>query len=199
MIHPFTIFCKLNQVPFSDRQWLEKEAGSLSHTDGVCPVCHAKACLSPFASYTRYLVEWSDGLPGTHEITVQRYQCSSCGHTHALLSSALVPYSSYSLRFILLVLRDYFLGRASIQKICENAGISISTLYRWKVQFLKHKALWLGVLEDMGMSAGTFLDGIDGILLQRFCHRFLLSFLQRKRGTSTDPPQEMADRVSCPT
>ncbi len=130
MIRPFTVFCKLNQISFSDRQWLEKEAGSLSHTDGVCPVCHAKSGLFPFASYTRYLVEWKDGLPATHEVTVQRYQCSSCGHTHALLSSALVPYSSYSLRFILLALRDYFLGRACVQKVCERAGISVSTLYR---------------------------------------------------------------------
>ena len=58
MIRPFTIFCKLNQIPFSDRQWVKQEAESLNHTDGICPVCHAKACLSAFASYTRYLVEW---------------------------------------------------------------------------------------------------------------------------------------------
>lgn len=196
MIRPFTVFCKLNQISFSDRQWLEKEAGSLSHTDGVCPVCHAGASLSPFASYTRYLVEWKDSLPATHEITVQRYLCSSCGHTHALLSSALVPYSSYSLRFILMVLRDHFLGRACVQKICERAGISVSTLYRWKTLFLAHKALWLGILEDMGTPAGTFMDGMDGALLQGFCRKFLFSFLQHPRGTSADPPRGMQGRAS---
>ena len=196
MIRPVTVFCKLNQISLSDRQWLEKEAGSLSHTDGVCPACHAKASLSPFASYTRYLVEWSGSLPATHEVTVQRYLCSSCGHTHALLSSALVPYSSYSLRFILLVLRDHFLGRACVQKICERAGISASTLYRWKTLFLAHKALWLGILEDMGTPAGTFMDGMDGTLLQGFCRKFLFSFLQRKRGTYPDPPREIPGRAS---
>lgn len=196
MIRPFTVFCKLNQISFSDRQWLEKEAGSLSHTDGVCPVCHAKACLSPFAFYTRYLVEWEDGLAATHEVTVQRYLCSSCGHTHALLSSALVPYSSYSLRFILLVLRDYFLGRACVQKICERAGISVSTLYRWKALFLAHKALWMGVLEDMGTPAETFMDRMDGTLLQGFCRKFLFSFLQHPRGASPNPPREMPGRAS---
>ena len=196
MIRPFTVFCKLNQISFSDGQWLEKEAGSLSHTDGVCPVCHAKACLSPFASYTRYLVEWDDSLPATHEVAVQRYLCSSCGHTHALLSSALVPYSSYSLRFILLVLRDYFLGRACIQKICERAGISVSTLYRWKALFLSHKALWLGVLEDMGTSDGAFMDSMDGTFLQGFYRKFLFSFLQHSRSTSPDLPREMPDRPS---
>ncbi len=160
----------------------------MSHTDGVCPVCHAKACLSPFASYTRYLVEWKEDFPVTYEVTVQRYRCSSCGHTHALLPSPLVPYSSYSLRFILLVLRDYFLHRVCVQKICEHAEISVSTLYRWKALFLAHKALWLGMLEDLKASAEAFLDGMEGALLQGFCRKFLFSFLQRRRGASPNPP-----------
>ncbi len=196
MIRPFTVFCKLNQISFSDRQWLEKEAGSLSHTDGVCPVCHARASLSPFASYTRYLVEWKGSLPATHEITVQRYLCSSCGHTHALLSSALVPYSSYSLRFILLVLRDYFLCRACVEKVCGRAGISVSTLYRWKALFLKHKALWLGVLEDLAGPQGSFLESMDGNFLRSFCQTFRFSFLQRLRGGSAYPPLEGQGRPS---
>jgi len=195
MIRPFTIFCKLNQISFSDRQWLEKEAGSLSHTDGICPVCHAEACLSSFASYTRYLVEWENALPSTHEVTVQRYQCSSCGHTHALLSSALVPYSSYSLRFILLVLRDYFLGRTCVQKICERAGISVSTLYRWKALFLTHKGLWLGALEDLDVPQGAFLESMDGPFLHSFYQTFRFSILQRLRGGSRYPPRDGQGRA----
>ena len=196
MIRPFTVFCKLNRISFSDRQWFKQETGSLSYTDGICPACRAKACLSPFASYTRYLVEWAGRNPATHEVTVQRYQCSSCGHTHALLPSLLVPYSSYSLRFILLVLRDYFLHRACVQKICERAGISVSTFYRWKALFLVHKALWLGILEDLDASAEAFLDGMDGTLLQGFCRKFLFSFLQRLRGASPDPPSGTPDQPS---
>ena len=96
---------------------MARETESLNHTDGICPVCHAKACLFPFATYTHYLVEWVGGTPATYEVTVQRYQCSSCGCTHALLSTSIVPYSSYSLRFILLVLRDYFLHRGSVQMV----------------------------------------------------------------------------------
>lgn len=195
MIRPFTVFCKLNQLSFSDRQWFEQEAESLSHTDGICPVCHAKGCLSPVASYTRYLVEWKDGSPATQEVTVQRYQCSSCDHTHALLPSPLVPYSSYSLRFILTVLRNYFLHRACVQEICEHAGIAISTLYRWKALFLAHKALWLGALESLEASAETFLDCLDGTLLMEFCHKFLFSFLQRLRGRSEDPPSGAPGRA----
>ena len=95
-----------------------------------------------------------------------------------------------------MVLRDYFLGRACVQKICERAGISVSTFYRWKALFLAHKALWLGILEDVGTPAETFMDGMDGTLLQGFCRKFLFSFLQRERGTSPDPPREMQGRAS---
>ncbi len=189
MIRPFTIFCKLNQIHFSDRQWFEQEASSLSHTDGDCPVCHAHACMSPFASYTRYLVEWCGGEPCAHEMAVQRYLCSSCGHTHALLPSALVPYSSYSLRFILTVLRAYFLGWKSVQQICSNAGIAASTLYRWKALFLKHKAMWLGVLEELAISQSLFLESMDGTLLRGFYQTFLLSFMQNLRGGAAYLPQ----------
>jgi len=86
------------------------------------------------------------------------------------------------------VLRDYFLHRACVQKICEHAGIPVSTLYRFKALFLAHKALWLGILEDLKASTEAFLDSMDGTLLQGFCRRFLFSFLQRLRGTSPDPP-----------
>lgn len=103
---------------------MAQETESLNHTDGICPVCHAKACLFPFATYTRYLVEWVGGTSATYEVTVQRYQCSSCGCTHALLSTSLVPYSSYSLRFILLVLRDYFLHRDSVQMVYARGWLN---------------------------------------------------------------------------
>lgn len=196
MIRPFTVFCKLNQISFSDRQWFEQEAGSLNRTDGICPVCQAKASMSPFASYPRYLVEWKEGEAVLHEVTVQRYRCSSCGHTHALLPSSLVPYSSYSLRFILLVLREFFLGRTCVQGLCEHAGIAVSTLYRWKVLFLKHKALWLGVLEDLAASQVSFLGGMDGTFLQEFYQAFRFSFLQRLRSGSTEPPQKVPGKLS---
>jgi len=194
MIRPFTVFCKLNQIPFSDRQWFEQEAASLSHTDGDCPVCHAHACMSPFASYTRYLVEWCGEEPRVHEMTVQRYLCSSCGHTHALLPSTLVPYSSYSLRFILTVLRAHFLGLKSVQKICGNARISVSTFYRWKALFLEHKALWLGVLEELAISQASFLESMDGSLLRDFYQTFRFSFLQKLRGGAAYPPQEVRNQ-----
>lgn len=141
-----------------------------------------------FGSYERYLVEFRNGEPAAWSITVQRFQCSSCGHTHALLSSALVPYSSYSLRFILAVLRAYFLRTGTVAGICVKAGIAVSTLYRWKKWFFMHKQLLLGVLEDACQNSLGFLEGLSGDTLQGFYRSFRISFLQQPRRIAREQP-----------
>lgn len=124
----------------------------------------------------------------THTVTVQRCRCGSCGHTHALLPATLVPYSSYSLRFILSVLRAYFLRTDTVAGICERVGIAISTLYRWKKLFLTHKQLWLGVLEAMHRDHCSFLDQLDGVALKSHYLAFRVSFLQSFRRTVREQP-----------
>lgn len=183
MIRIFSIFCKLNQISLSDRQWVEKESESLSLSNRTCPVCHSQDSLSYFASYRRCLIERKNCRQVVQEIGIKRFRCHSCGHTHALISSALVPYSSYSLRFILLTLRDYFLGRSCVQHICDCAGIAVSTLYRWKKMFIRHRALWMATLENMiTFGPAEFAERMDGRFLQSFCQTFLISFLQSRRG-----------------
>lgn len=188
MIRPFTVFCKLNQITFSDFHWFCQENHALNRTDGSCPACHARASMSPFASYRRYLVEVKNGEPLTRTVTVQRYRCGSCRHTHTLLPSILVPYSSYSLRFILGVLRAYFLRTDTVAGICERAGIAVSTLYRWKKLFLTHKQLWLGVLEAVYLDSCHFLDQLSGTTLKNHHYAFRVSFLQPFRRTVREQP-----------
>ena len=183
MIRPFTVFCKLNQIPFSDFRWFLRESHALNRTDGICPVCHAKTSMEFFASYKRYLVEFEEGEPTGKTVTLQRFQCSSCGHTHALLPSMLVPYSSYSLRFILAVLRACFLKMDTVAGICEAAGIAVSTLYRWKRWFFTHLQLLLGVLEAACTKGLRFLGELGGDILQGFYRSFRISFLQQPRRT----------------
>lgn len=192
MIRQFTVLCKLNQISFSDRQWFEWEAGRWMPVDHPCPFCSAKGCLHPFAHYERYLVEWEGQHPVSHLITVKRFLCDSCGHTHAGLPSCLVPYKSYSLRFILRVLRAYFLRPLSIEHICQHYGISVSTLYRWLVLFRQQKALWLGALEDAASLAAEFLDGLTGAILHDFFEAFRFSFLERIPRTDQEPPWEQS-------
>lgn len=189
MIRVFTVFCKLNQISFSDRQWLEKDLdGFYPGTGGACPFCRAKGCLSKFACYDRYLIELKEGTPVAHEVRVPRYRCTSCGHTHALISCSLVPYRSYSLRFILQTLRCYFLHQKTTAALCEAAGISLSTLYEWKKLFLRQKSLWLGILSDMEEPAVHFLEGLSGKLLMDFHGVFLFSYLEHMQGTDGEGP-----------
>lgn len=179
MIRLFTIFCKLNQISFSDRQWLEMETAGFCACDAVCPVCGTKGCLAVFAHYDRYLVEMRENRPVVHTVRITRCRCSSCGHTHAAHSSCLVPYRSYSLRFILHVLRHYFLHHGTVEQLCRCYGISPSTLYAWKALFQKQKRLWPGVLKDMAAGSLSFLEALDGKLIRDFQQAFRSAFLER--------------------
>lgn len=144
MIRRFSIFCKLNEIKFSDRKWFEDAAGMPLPPDQPCPYCLAKGTLRLFGHYNRYLVEWDGNTQKCSTVTVQRYICDSCGHTHAILPSCIVPYRSYSLRFLLIVLRAYFTRPGSVERLCDHYGITISMLYRWLRLFQQQKALWLG-------------------------------------------------------
>lgn len=186
MIRPFTLFCKLRQISFSDRQWFEMETGSFLSCDHACSTCGARGQMRKFAHYDRYLVELKDNQPAVHSLTIPRYRCNSCGHTHALLSSSLIPYRSYSLRFILHVLHCYFLRELTIGQLCSRYGISAATLYSWKALLLRQKGLWLGVLEDLRQESHTFLYDIDGRLLEGFHGSFLFSFLERMPCTDSE-------------
>ena len=179
MIRCFTLFCKLNQIPFSDRQWLQAETDSFRICDAVCPVCKAKGCLDEFAHYDRYLVEIQGNRPVAHTVRVARCRCSSCGHTHAVHSSCLVPYRSYSLRFILHVLRHYYLHQVTVEQICRRYGIAPSTLYSWKALFQKQKRQWLGILTDMTADSLSFLERLNGKQLEDFDKAFRFAFLER--------------------
>lgn len=123
-----------------------------------CPHCGAKhPKWTVMASYSRDLISYENGSTVTYSITVIRIICSSCGHTHAILPEIIIPYSSYSLIFILMVLRDYYLTHMTVQALCNKYMIATSTLYAWKRLFQIHKRLWLGILVDAATSALDFL------------------------------------------
>ena len=188
MIRLFTLLCKLNHIKLSDRQWFEREAEKMIPSAYVCPVCGAKGCMELFGHYERYLVTWDGSAQVSHTVVVSRRRCSSCGHTHALLPSCLVPYKSYSLRFILVVLRDHFFHVLPVEQLCHRYGISISTLYRWLLLFKRQKSLWLGVINDVAPCAVSFLEELAGTFLQDFQQCLRISFLESFHCTDREPP-----------
>lgn len=147
-----------------------------------CPFCGAKNPNWTYHdTYTRYLVGFENNAPANHIIDITRIICSSCEHPHAILPEVIIPYSSYSLTFILSVLRDYYL-KMKIKDICEKYQISVSMIYAWKLLFIQHKQLWLGILEDIYHSSLEFLSTIPKFNtsndLRWFFEQNELSFLQ---------------------
>lgn len=188
MIRVFTIFCKLNLKKLSAEALFSAAMQEFS-TDKLfslllpCPICGAKhPDWSYHASYKRYLISFEKGLTIAYEISITRLICSSCKHTHAILPEIIIPYGSYSLLFILSVLRDYYLSHMTISILCDKYQISPSTLYAWKHLFLIHKKLWLGFLENISQDPLSFLSSFPSISnsleLEIFFKSHAQSFLQ---------------------
>lgn len=176
MIRVFTIFSKMNFLKLSDYQLFLQAMQDFSKKSLPCPCCGSKHPTWRFhASYERHLISYEKGIPVCFLITITRWICSSCSHTHAILPEILIPHSSYSLFFILSLLRDYYLGTYSVATLCDKYQISVSTLYGWKKLFLLHKKLWLGVLEDSITSSAGFLSLISSVHSSDYLKLFFLS------------------------
>lgn len=145
----------------------------------ACPSCKAKHALSPFASYNRNFITYDDGKACQHNITIPRYICSSCGHTHAILPSVIVPYLSFSFKFIVSIICDYMTKRFnSVETMCNHYTIAISTFYRIFKTFKQHKKLWLGLLENNLTPDLTFIQDLRSMLLREI-EAFIINFLKQ--------------------
>lgn len=183
MIRNFTILCKLNLKYISDIKLFNDSILAFKPFKALCPSCKSKGCLSKHSSYFRYLIGMEQGSPTTFRVSVPRFICSTCGKTHALIPDVLIPYGSYSITFILSVLKDYFSHKSTIPALCEKYCISLSTIYSWKNLYLLHKALWLGVLLDMDSKPNRFITSILNSLsfsdfTKGFFAKSAFSFLQ---------------------
>ena len=186
MIRKFTLLCKLNSIKDSDFLIFRNAQDSIIISVEVCPTCGAKHLCSFHAFYERDLIVIENNSTVCHNVSISRVICSSCGHTHALLPDILIPYGSYSLFFILKVLRSYYLHSYTSEMLCSIYSISISTLYAWILLFNNQKALWLGVLSDLETSSLSFLSLLmdKSSFPMTFFHEFHFSFLQQYRFTT---------------
>ncbi|MFA6939520.1 MAG: DUF6431 domain-containing protein [Clostridiaceae bacterium] len=183
MIRDFELFCKLNFIDVSAEAFFHQAMAQLNLYDHTCPFCQTKhPDWKRHAAYERYLISFENGRTVSYQITIVRYKCSSCGHTHAILPESIISYQSYSFLFITSVMRDYFTVSLTIEAICEKYNISVSTLYFRKKLFLRHKKIWLGILNDAYISSAQFLDSlIPKELLNKLKEFFVtagVSFLQ---------------------
>lgn len=133
---------------------LTQEDPTLFSDAPCCPSCGAprdRYCHN--GSYSRQLICYSNGSLNDHLISVCSFKCRSCGRSHALLPSVIVPYSSYSLGFLTSLLYARITRKfPNIPSLCLHFGISESTYYRIRKRFILDSK-WLLLALD------TFLEG----------------------------------------
>lgn len=150
-----------------------------------CPSCHAgPASFRRNGSYQRYLVCYSRDGVCSLRIVVRSCLCSSCRHSHALLPSLIIPYSSYTPGFLISLLYARITRKfPSIPSLCEHFDISQSTYYRIRKRFvLDSKAFMdaLGSLLDacspaVPSSPIEVLLSLDPAVFQEALFRFFFS------------------------
>ena len=122
----------------------------------VCPSCGApQSKYRRNGSYKRHFVCYEDGTVCSRTITVHSVRCSSCMRSHALLVSVIIPFSSYSLGFIISLFYARVTGKfPSVLSLCEHFDISESTYYRLRKRFTLDSKELLSAL-------GTLMEGLD--------------------------------------
>ena len=172
------IQCSSKTEYLYDRMLKEMHVGML-----VCPSCGRRFGCEIHGWYTRNTIAFIDGKTVYTKIRVIRVKCRGCGHTHAVLPDAIIPYSQYSVLFLLQVLCDYYYRQMTVEAICGKYTISESMLYRWINLFIKHKEQFLGMLRNMETSAKEFMAYIRernaySDFLIPFLEKTMVNFLQ---------------------
>ena len=118
-----------------------------------CPICHAPAeAFHKDGSYERDFISYENGTVTGYRITIRCVECSSCGHSHALEPSVIVPYSSYSIGFLLHLMYTKLTGIFStVESLCSHFDISISTYYRIYKCFLEDSFLMKQITDAIGI------------------------------------------------
>jgi len=107
----------------------------------VCPVCGSRGSCVPHGSYRCCVADYI--CRKVVFTSVRGRRVTDCGHTHAVLPNFTVPYTTYSLFFILQVTSAYF-RRSPMGQSCRCFAVIPSIPYQWKALFLVHKEIWLG-------------------------------------------------------
>ena len=167
-----------------------------------CPECGAVGRFNEIQPYERYMISVEQQERIDHRLSVRRFLCESCGYTHALLPNVLIPYGSYSLRFILTVLISYLERTCTVAELCEHWCIAVSTLYEWIHLFIDQFNSWCQILDRIIWICRNAIDAVSSVTSfpSAFFSRFAFSFLQgKKTSLSVRPPSVNRQRRPRPT
>lgn len=183
MIRKNLLLCKMIRIKTSSKFLFDSYMAKFQPRLETCPICGSTGNCHIHDYYGRSIIDFISGNSQKNDLCILRVFCDSCEHAHAILPDVIIPYSSYSLFFILRLLGEYFAGLCSIERLCERFSITVNQFYKWLNLFKTHKKKWLGILVDAETSSKTFLKGI--VLKDRysafsmaFVKSFRISFLQ---------------------
>ena len=199
MIRALAILCKLNSLKLSDKQLFDACLAKLDLTHCTCPSCGSSHCHSFHSCYERTMISIVDNHRANIQVSVPRIKCH-CGHTHAVLPDILIPYGSYTIRFILIVLSRYLIRHCTVSELCDFYQISKSTLYEWIHLFLTHHNLLVGIMDSINhisLTAVSFVMDVPQLAFS-FYNSFRFSFLQARSQTTKYGPPLPPPADSCP-
>lgn len=191
MIRKNLINCNLIRMKNSTEYYFDSCKKSLKIYEEECPHCHRKGDCRIHAYYYRNAVDFIKRRPVVYRLRILRVICS-CGRTHAILPDPIIPYSSYSLFFILHVLAAYFTHSRTISAICDSFCITPMQLYRWKALYQEHRQQWQGLLksveEDL-LSSLKELISLDPFssFASEFFQKTSMSFMQSHKNPAPCP------------
>ena len=166
--------------------------------------------------YPRDFVWPCNGRKRTDTLWVPVILCRKCGkasdgtgtesgdYNHAMLGGIIIPFTKYSLPFILTVLDSYVKRTGTVEEVCEQWDICRNTLYNWKKRFMDQYNLWADSLHGTkALEEGTELKDLKarnlglrilatalgligrmaGTVIRRFFQRFSYSFMQASKKT----------------
>lgn len=113
----------------------------------TCPVCGSTGNCHIHDYYGRTITDFQNGKKLKESLCIMRVFCDSCEHAHAVLPDIIIPYSGYSLFFILAILGGYFAGLHTIEQLCERFDVSEKQFHKWLQLWQLHKEQWLGMLD----------------------------------------------------
>ena len=144
MIRKYTISFKLYQLnKYSDQELLGRSAADLKLSSYACPSCGSRNCFRKIEPYERQMITVRKSERVVVPVFISRVQCTVCAHSHSLLPDNLIPFSSYTLRFILTVLSEYLnRSNTNVNFLCNKWQIAVSTLYTWIRLFAEHFSIW---------------------------------------------------------
>lgn len=193
MIRDKSILLKLKSET-SDETFFLLALRSFRPSSMRCPACGTVGGHRRRGAYNRCMISVVDGARCEKPVNIPLFRCPSCGRSHALIPDVLIPFASYSLRFILHILRSYLDRTCTVRALCSCWQISTSTLYGWIHLFSQHFSVWRGILYRIRQVESSALDDVENSIAfpSVFFSRFGFSFLQASQTAQCSPVADIS-------